>query len=301
MREGAQMAIAAPSTQSTARPRRSVLYLPGSNARAMEKALTLPCDVVVLDLEDSVAPEAKTAARALACEAARIGGYGARELVIRVNGLDTAWGAQDLAAAAEARPDAVLVPKVSSPKDLAAYRKALGPKTPLWAMIETCQAIMALDALGRASAASGVGCWVIGINDLIKEMRCRPGPERAPLVPALALSVMAARAHGLAIVDGVYNDIPDLEGLGRECVQGADLGFDGKSLIHPTHLEVANRLFSPEPGAVAWARTVAAAFDSSENAGKGVLKVEGRMVERLHLADALRLIAVADAIAAREV
>jgi len=281
-----------------ARPRRSVLYLPGSNARAMEKALTLPCDVVVLDLEDSVAPEAKIAARALACEAVRMGGFGSRELVIRVNGLDTAWGAQDLAAAAGARPDAVLVPKVSSPKDLAAYRKAVGPETALWAMIETCQATLALDALGRASATAGVGCWVIGINDLIKEMRCRPGSDRGPLLPALALSVMAARAHGLAIVDGVYNDIPDLEGLAGECAQGAGLGFDGKSLIHPTHLEVANRLFSPAPEAVAWARTVAAAFDSSENAGKGVLKVEGRMVERLHLAEAEKLLAKAAIIGA---
>jgi citrate lyase subunit beta/citryl-CoA lyase len=283
------------------RPRRSVLYLPGSNARAIEKALALPCDVVVLDLEDSVAPEAKLAARALACEAVRLGGFGSRELVIRVNGLDTAWGADDLAAAAAAGPDAVLVPKVSSPDDLAAYRQALGPATPLWAMIETCQAVFALDALGRAAADLGVRCWVIGVNDLIKEMRCRPGSDRAPLIPALALGVMAARAHGLAMIDGVYNDIPDLEGLARECRQGADLGFDGKSLIHPTHLEIANRIFSPDPEALAWARTVAQAFDSPENAGKGVLKVDGRMVERLHLAEAQRLIAVADAIAAREV
>jgi citrate lyase subunit beta/citryl-CoA lyase len=296
MREGALFDV----TVADARPRRSVLYLPGSNARAMEKALSLPCDVVILDLEDSVAPEAKLAARALACEAVRLGGFGSRELVIRVNGLDTAWGAEDLAAAAKAGPDAVLVPKVSSPDDLAAYRQALGPATSLWAMIETCRAVFALDALGRACGPLGVGCWVIGTNDLIKEMRCRPGPDRAPLVPALAMSVMAARAHGLAMIDGVYNDIPDLEGLARECAQGADLGFDGKSLIHPTHLDIANRVFSPEPEAVAWARTVAKAFDSAENAGKGVLKVEGRMVERLHLVEALRLIAVADAIAARE-
>jgi citrate lyase subunit beta/citryl-CoA lyase len=294
------MAIAPPSAAYKMRPRRSVLYLPGSNARAMEKALTLPCDVVVLDLEDSVAPEAKIAARALACEAVRMGGFGPRELVIRVNGLDTPWGADDLAAVAEAGPDAALVPKVSAAADLAAYRQALGPSTPLWAMIETCQAILALDALGAASRSQGVGCWVIGTNDLVKEMRCRPGPARGPLQPALALAVMAARTHGLAIVDGVYNDIPDLEGLARECAQGADLGFDGKSLIHPTHLEIANRAFSPEPEAVAWARTVAEAFDSPENAGKGVLKVEGRMVERLHLAEARRLIAVAQAIAAHE-
>ena len=283
------------------RPRRSVLYLPGSNARAMEKALSLPCDVVVLDLEDSVAPEAKPAARALACEAVRAGGFGAREVVIRVNGLETPWGAEDLAAAAAASPDAVLAPKVSSAAGLAAYRQTLGAKTPLWAMIETCQAIFALDALGRASWAQGVGCWVIGTNDLVKEMRCRPSADRAPLLAALSLSVMAARAHGIAAIDGVYNDIRDLEGLARECAQGADLGFDGKSLIHPTHLEIANRAFSPEPEAVAWAGTVIAAFDLSENAGKGVLKIEGRMVERLHLAEAQRLIAVAEAVSAREV
>ena len=288
------------SSAANGRPRRSVLYLPGSNARAIEKARTLPCDVVVLDLEDSVAPEAKIAARALACEAVRLGGFGGRELVIRANGLDTPWGAADLAEAANAGANAVLVPKVSAPADLAAYRKALGPKTPLWAMIETCQAILALEALGRASRAEDVGCWVIGTNDLIKEMRCRPGPDRAPLVPALSLSVMAARAHGLCMIDGVFNDIPDLEGLARECAQGSDLGFDGKSLIHPTHLEVANRIFSPEAEAVAWARTVAQAFDLPENADKGVLKVDGRMVERLHLAEALRLIAVAEAIAAHE-
>jgi citrate lyase subunit beta/citryl-CoA lyase len=281
-----------------ARPRRSVLYLPGSNARAIEKARTLACDVVILDLEDSVAPEAKSAARALACEAVRLGEFGRRELVVRVNGLDTPWGADDLAAAAEAGPDAVLVPKVASPGDLAAYRAAAGRDVSLWAMIETCQAVFALDALGRASATERVACWVIGVNDLIKEMRCRPGADRGPLLPALSMSVMAARAHGLAIVDGVYNDIPDLEGLARECAQGSDLGFDGKSLIHPTHLDVANRIFAPEAEAVAWARTVAEAFDSPENSGKGVLKVDGRMVERLHLEEARRLIAVAEAIAA---
>jgi len=294
---------AAPSlpASAAARPRRSALYLPGANARAIEKARTLACDAVILDLEDSVAPEAKPAARALACEAARLGGFGPRELVVRVNGLDTPWGADDLAAAAEARPDAVLVPKAAAPEDLAAFRQALGPGVPLWAMIETCRAVFALDALGRASGAEGVACWVIGINDLIKEMRCRPGPDRGPLLPALAMSVMAARAHGLAILDGVYNDIADLDGLARECAQGADLGFDGKSLIHPSQLEAANRAFSPEPQAVAWAREVAAAFDLPENTAKGVIKVEGRMVERLHLAEAKRLIAVAEAIAAHEV
>ena len=284
-----------------ARPRRSALYLPGSNARAIEKARTLPADVVILDLEDSVAPEMKAEARAMASSAAAEGGFGPRELVLRVNGLDTPWGAEDLAAAAKAGADAVLVPKAASPSDIAAYRRALGGGPTLWAMVETCAAVFALDALGAASAGEGVAAWVIGTNDLVKEMRCRLGSDRAPLLAALSLSVMAARAHGLAILDGVYNDIPDLAGLERECGQGADLGFDGKSLIHPTHLEVANRVFAPDAEAVAWARTVAQAFDLPDNAGKGVLKVEGRMVERLHLEQARRLIAVAEAIAAHEV
>ena len=281
-----------------ARPRRSALYLPASNPRAIEKARTLACDVVILDLEDAVAPEAKAEARALAVQAARAGGFGARELVVRVNGLETPWGADDLAAVSEARPDALLIPKVSTPSDFEAYAKA---GAPLWAMIETCAAVFALDALGRASAANQVGVWVIGTNDLAKEMRCWPGPDRAPLAPALALSVMAAHAHGVAILDGVWNDITDLAGLERECAQGADFGFDGKTVIHPSHLAAANRAFSPDPEAVAWARTVAAAFDLAENRGKGVLKIEGRMVERLHLAQARRLIAVAEAIAAHEV
>jgi len=280
-----------------ARPRRSALYLPASNPRAIEKARTLACDVVILDLEDAVGPDAKVEARTLAVEAARAGGFGARELVIRVNGLDTPWGADDLAAAAAARPDALLIPKVGAPADVAPYASA-GVR--LWAMIETCAAVFALEALGAASAQNQVDVWVIGTNDLAKEMRCRPGPDRGPLQPALALSVMAARAHGLSILDGVWNDIADQEGLARECAQGSDFGFDGKTIIHPSHIAASNQAFSPDAEAVAWARTVAAAFDLPENAGRGVIKVEGRMVERLHLAQALRLIAVAEAIAAHE-
>ncbi len=288
-----------PPAPMAARPRRSALYLPASNARALEKARTLACDVVILDLEDAVGPDAKPEARAQAAQAVGEGGFGARELVVRVNGLDTPWGADDLAAMARARPQAVLVPKVSASADFAAVRAALGPGIPIWAMIETPQALFALDELGRASSASGAGAWVIGTNDLAKAMRCRPGADRGPLHAALAMSVMAARAHGLTILDGVYNDIRDLEGLARECAQGADYGFDGKTLIHPSHLETANRAFTPEPEAVAWAATVAQAFDLPENAGKGVLKVEGRMVERLHLEEARRTLALADAIAAR--
>jgi citrate lyase subunit beta/citryl-CoA lyase len=284
-------------TEPAIRPRRSALYLPASNPRAIEKARTLACDVVILDLEDAVAPDAKADARALAVEAVKTGGFRPRELVVRVNGLDTPWGAEDLGAVSLARPDAVLIPKVSAPSDFKPYA---GVGAPLWAMIETCAAVFALDAIGQASAAANVAVWVIGTNDLAKEMRCHPGADRAPLQPALAMSVMAARAHGLAILDGVWNDIADLAGLARECGQGAAFGFDGKTLIHPGHLADANAAFAPDPEAVAWARTVVAAFDAPESAGKGVLKVEGRMVERLHLAQARRLIAVAQAIAAHE-
>jgi citrate lyase subunit beta/citryl-CoA lyase len=266
----------------------------------VDKARALACDVVILDLEDAVAPDAKDEARAGAVAAAAAGGFGPRELVIRVNGLDTPWGEADLLAAAGVRPDAVLIPKVSRPEDIAAARARLPAETPLWAMIETCAAMFRLEALGAASVAAGVTTWVIGSNDLAKEMRCVLDAERAALATPLSLSLMAARAHGLSILDGVYNDIADAEGLARQCAQGAALGFDGKTLIHPSQVEAANAAFSPEAGAVAWARTVVAAFDQPENAGRGVLKVEGRMVERLHLEQARRLIAVADAIAARD-
>lgn len=283
-----------------ARPRRSALYLPASNARAVDKARALPCDVVILDLEDAVAPDAKAEARAGAVEAVKAGGFGGREVVIRVNGLDTPWGEEDLAAAVEARPDAVLIPKVSTPEDLSAARARLGEGLPIWAMIETCAAMFRLDALGVESVNVGVDAWVIGSNDLAKEMRCVLTVDRAPLAAALSLALMAARAHRLAILDGVFNEIADAEGLARQCAQSAAFGFDGKTLIHPTQVEPANAAFTPDPDAVAWARTVVAAFDRPENAGRGVLKVEGRMVERLHFAEAKRLLSVAEAIAARE-
>jgi citrate lyase subunit beta/citryl-CoA lyase len=289
---------------TSARPRRSALYMPASNSRAIDKARELPCDVVILDLEDAVAPEAKDEARANAVAAVRAGGFGAREVVIRANGLDTPWGEADLvaiaAAAAEARPDAVLIPKVSAPGDLDAVRARLDHAVPIWAMIETCAAIFRLEALGAESTNVGVEAWVMGSNDLAKEMRCALTVEREPLMTALTLSLMAARAHGIAILDGVFNEIADADGLARQCAQGAAFGFDGKSLIHPSQVAPANAAFTPQADAVAWARTVVAAFAAPEAAGKGVLKVEGRMVERLHYAEAQRLIGVADAIAARE-
>ena len=284
----------------SARPRRSALYMPASNPRAIEKARELPCDVVILDLEDAVAPDAKDAARADAVAAVRAGGFGPREVVIRVNGLDTPWGEADLAAAAEGGAHAVLIPKVSTPENLDAARARLRGDLPIWAMIETCAAMFRLEALAAESVNVGVEAWVIGSNDLAKEMRCALTVEREPLMTALTLSLMAARAHGIAILDGVFNEIADADGFARQCAQAAALGFDGKSLIHPSQVVPANAAFTPQAAAVAWARTVVAAFEQPEAAGKGVLKVEGRMVERLHFAEARRLIGVADPIAGRE-
>lgn len=230
---------------SPARPRRSLLYMPASNSRAIDKARTLACDVVILDLEDAVAPDAKSEARETALAALVQGGFGSREVVVRINGLDTPWGRDDLTAVAQACPEAVLVPKISSPADLKAYATALAPATKLWAMVETCQVVMTLDAIAGSGAPLQV--LVVGSNDLAKEMRCRPGIERTPLLAALSHTVMAARAHGLGVVDGVFNDISDLEGLERQCLQGLDFGFDGKTLIHPGQIEAANRIFAPEP------------------------------------------------------
>lgn len=281
---------------SSARPRRSALYMPAGNPRAIAKARELACDVVILDLEDSVAPDAKTAARDLAIAAITEGGFGRRERVVRVNGLDTPWGEADLAAVAASpfRPDAVLAPKVSSPADVEAYAAHLPAGVALWIMVETCASLFALDRL--ASAGGPLSTLVVGSNDLVKEMRCRVDADRRPLQAALSLTVAAGRAHGLSVLDGVWNDIADLEGLERQCRQGVEFGFDGKTLIHPDQIVVANRAFAPEPDEVAWARTIAAAFDSPENRGKGVLRVEGRMVERLHLDQALRLLEIAAAL-----
>lgn len=283
----------------SARPLRSALYLPATNLRALEKARSAACDAVILDLEDAVGPDDKAQAREQALAALAEGGFGHRTLVVRINGLDTPWGADDLAAVAKAGAPAVLIPKVSAPADLAACAKVLPAQTRLWAMIETCRGVLALDALGQASVEHRCDVWVMGLNDLAKEMRCRPGADRAPMMTALTLSLTAARGYGLSILDAVFNDFADLAGLERECVQGAGLGFDGKTVIHPAQLAVTNAAFSPDPAEVSWAQEVVNAFDSPENSGKGVIKVNGRMVERLHLVQARRLLAVADAIAAQ--
>ena len=281
-----------------ARPRRSALYLPASNARAIEKVRTLPCDIIILDLEDAVAPDQKILARSQACAAVRAGGFGTRELVIRINGLDTPWGPGDIEAAEHAGADAILVPKIACPADIATYAGALPAAASIWLMIETCRSLFHLETIGAMSAASRVAAWVIGSNDLAKEMQCRPGPARTPLMAPLSLAVAAARAHGLVILDGVSNDIDDLDTLAVQCAQGADMGFDGKTLIHPSQIDAANRAFSPDAAEIAWSRTVVDAFAADGAADKGVLRVDGRMVERLHLARARQVIAVSDWLAA---
>jgi citrate lyase subunit beta/citryl-CoA lyase len=289
----------------TVRPRRSVLYMPGSNARALEKAKTLAVDGIILDLEDSVAPETKEAARRQVCDAVRAGGFGRREVMIRVNGTDTPWHADDLSAAAHAAPDAIVVPKVSSPDTLELIGRRLldmgtPHKTRVWAMIETPLAlfnILAIAAAARDSETRLSG-FIMGTNDLAKDTRARLVPGRAPMLPWLSTCVAAARIHGVDILDGVYNDIGNADGFFMECQQGVDLGFDGKTLIHPTQIEPCNKAFSPTPEDVAWARTMIAAFDLPENKAKGVVSIDGRMVERLHADMARRTVAIAEAIAA---
>jgi citrate lyase subunit beta/citryl-CoA lyase len=289
--------------QAAIRPRRSALYMPASNARAVEKARSLPCDVVILDLEDAVAPEAKPDARVAAVAAVRAGGFGRREVVIRVNGLATPWGADDLAAAAEAGPDAVLVPKVNSPADVEAYDRALAAApatTRLWAMIETCPAMFELLGIAAASSRTRLAAFVMGINDLAKEMKARQTPGREAFVPFLSMAVAAARAHGLIALDGVHNEIDDLALLEATCRQGAAFGFDGRSVIHPTHLETCNRVYAPPAEEVAWAGAVVAAFEDPANEGRGALRVEGRLAERLHLGEAHRLLDLAASIEAAD-
>jgi len=286
------------------RPRRSVLYMPGSNARAIEKARTLPADGIVLDLEDSVAPDAKPAARAQACAAVKAGGFGPREVIVRINGLDTAWWRDDIAAAAAVKPDAILVPKVASPDQLEEIAERLADLSAdrciqVWAMMETPLAV--LNAAAIAAAKDGrtrLSAFVMGTNDLAKDTHARIAPGREVLRPWLMTCVAAARAYGLDILDGVYNDIADADGLARECGEARDMGFDGKTLIHPSQIAAANAAFAPSADEVAQARKIIAAFDLPDNKDKGVIALDGRMVERLHAEMARRTVAIAEAIAA---
>ncbi len=285
---------------SDLRPRRSVLYMPAANERALEKAKTLPADAIIFDLEDAVAPDAKEAARANAVAAVQSGEYGHRELTIRCNGLDTPWGAADLAAAATSGAGAVVIPKVSSVAYLDEVSRHLdqagAPESlAIWAMIETPTAVFDARAI---AAHHRVAVLVMGTNDLASELRAALGaPGRHPLVPHLATALAAAREADIVILDGVYNDVKDLDGFRTECVQGFEMGFDGKTLIHPGQVEITNEVWAPTESEVEHARRVIAAFDEALAEGKGVVTVDGRMIENLHVANAQRILAVADAIA----
>ena len=289
------------------RPRRSVLYMPGSNARAIEKARSLPVDGIIIDLEDAVAPDAKAAAREQVAAAVKAGGFGAREVFIRVNGIDTPWHADDMAAASQAAPDAILVPKVNAPEQLEMLGRRLldmstDRRTRIWTMVETPIAILNIGAIAAAAKDSEtrLSGFVLGTNDLAKETSARLVPGRAPMLPWITTCVLAARAYGLSILDGVYNDIGDADGFVAECEQGRDLGMDGKTLIHPTQIAPCNQIFSPSEAEIAQARKFIAAFELPENADKGAIMLDGRMVERMHADIARRTVAIADAIAARQ-
>jgi len=276
--------------------------MPASNARALDKARALPADVVVFDLEDAVAPDAKPEARASAVEAARGRAYGPREVIVRVNGLETPWGADDLAAIARARVDGVLVPKVDSPLTVTRVSAALAdhgaPETlSLWCMLETPRGILAADAIAGASPRNLA--LVMGTSDLLAELNARATRDRLALLTSLELCVLAARAHGLLALDGVHLDLEDDEGFAATCRQARDLGFDGKTLIHPKQLALANEVFSPASSEIDRARRVVAAHAEAQAAGRGVTVLDGRLVENLHAAEARRVLALAEAIAAR--
>jgi citrate lyase beta subunit len=285
-------------------PYRSVLYMPGSRPRALEKARSLPADALILDLEDAVAPGEKPRARELVGEAVEAGGYGGRRLLVRVNGLDTEWGEADLARACKAGPDAILLPKVETPADVhraaeLMQRHGAPEGCAIWAMMETPRAM--LNAAAVAGAHPRLAGFVMGTNDLVKELGAAHTPQRLPLVASLGLCLLAARAEGLVCVDGVYNAFHDREGLRAACVQGREMGFDGKTLIHPDQIAVANEVFAPSAEDLALAREQVAAFEAAEARGEGVAVVDGRIVENLHVATARRLIARAAAIAELEV
>ncbi|MFE3886778.1 HpcH/HpaI aldolase/citrate lyase family protein [Streptomyces lydicus] len=284
------------------RPRRSVLYMPGANERALEKAKSLPADALILDLEDAVAPDAKADARMRVAAAVASGEYGYREVTIRVNAPGTAWHADDLRAAAEAGPDAVVVPKVESAETVREVERALEAAgapdhTALWAMVETPRAM--LDARAVAAAGERLTVLVMGTNDLAKELHAEHVPGRAPLLTGLSLALLAARESGKVILDGVYNDVKNPEGFEAECVQGRQFGFDGKTLIHPSQVEPCNRVFAPSTEQIARSRKIIDAFDEATREGRGVVTVDGRLIENLHVEDARRILALAEALDGR--
>jgi len=287
------------------RPRRSLLFMPGSNARALEKARSLPADGLILDLEDAVAPDAKPRAREQIATAIAAQEFGKREILIRTNSLNTPFWSEDVAMAASARPDGILVPKIASVEDLNTIGRVLkrlgaDPKIKVWAMIETAHAVLDADRLasGVHDPSTRLTGFVFGPNDISRETRIKMLPGRAAMIPMITHCILAARAHGLEILDGPYGDIGNLDGFAAECTQARDLGFDGKTLIHPSQIEACNAIFTPPAGEVAEARKIIAAFALPENAARGAIQLDGRMVERLHAEMAKRTIAIADAIAA---
>jgi citrate lyase subunit beta/citryl-CoA lyase len=288
--------------QST-RPRRSALYMPGSNIRALEKGKTLGADVIIMDLEDAVAPEAKRDARLQVVNAVKAGGYGPREVVIRVNGLNTPWGYGDLAAVAEAGADAILIPKVESVETVRQAETVLvangaPDELALWCMMETPRAMLNAEAV--AGASRRVTCFVMGTSDLTKDLHARHTRDRLPLMTSLGLCLLAARAYGLAILDGVHLDLEDEIGFEAACRQGVEMGFDGKTLIHPKTIAVANRIFAPAPEDVAWSRRVIAAHAEAAAEGRGIVVLDGKLIENLHVLNARRIVDLAEAIAQRE-
>ncbi|MEM8871796.1 MAG: CoA ester lyase [Pseudomonadota bacterium] len=278
------------------RPYRSVLYVPGSNVRAMDKARTLPVDALILDLEDAVAPDAKAQARADVCDMVQARGFGHRPLIVRINGLDTPWGGQDLDAVVSASPDAILLPKVAHADDLLPVQRALGPdaQSRIWAMIESPAGVLNAATIARADGMEG---FVLGTNDLAKDLGARDRADRLPLQGALSMALLAARAAGILCIDGVYNAFRDEDGLRQECLQGRDMGFDGKTLIHPAQLAVANEVFAPAPAAVDLARRQVDAYEAALASGAGVAVLDGRIVENLHVEAARQTLAKADTIA----
>jgi citrate lyase subunit beta / citryl-CoA lyase len=286
------------------RPRRSLLFMPGSNARALEKARNLPADGIILDLEDSVAPDAKALARDQIAQAIAARGFGKREILIRVNSLDTPWWIDDVAMASKARPDGILVPKVSSVAEIhavAGHLDGIGadPSIRVWTMIETASAVLHAEELAATSRDPGtrLAGFVFGPNDISRETRIRMLPGRAAMLPLITQCILATRAYGLEILDGPYSDFSNFDGFGQECAQARDLGFDGKTLIHPGQIEACNAIFTPPAEEVARARKIIAAFERPENASRGAIQLDGQMVERLHAEMAAHTIAIADAIA----
>lgn len=276
------------------RPFRSVLYIPGSKDRALDKARGLPVDAIIFDLEDAVSPDAKVEARGTLKTALEQGGYGNRYKIIRINGLDTEWGAQDIAALRDTPADAILVPKVDSAADIDAVQTLLGNDTPIWAMIETPAGVLNANEIAAHPALEG---FVAGTNDLAKELNCRTLPDRLPMQMSLQMMLLAARGHDVVAVDGVYNQFKDEEGLHAECEQGRDLGFDGKTLIHPAQIAVTNECFAPSEAELDLARRQIDAFEEVEKTGQGVAVVDGKIVENLHVVTAKKTLAKAAAIA----